>query len=94
MKDKYNLFARYLMASSFITNESLATLTYEVEAILNSRPLTFTSIDPDDLEPLTPNHLLLLKPPSLFLPIVFDERDLHSRKLWCHSGPDGLRNTS
>ncbi|KAL7857229.1 hypothetical protein SRHO_G00161280 [Serrasalmus rhombeus] len=33
----------------------------EVEEVINSRPLTKSSDDVDDLEPLTPNHLLLLK---------------------------------
>ena len=38
----------------------------EVESIVNSRPLTKVSDDARDLEPLTPNHLLLLRPgPSL-----------------------------
>jgi len=31
----------------------------EVEAILNARPLTPGTMDPNDEEPLTPNHLLL-----------------------------------
>ena len=38
----------------------------EVEGILNGRPLTPVSSDPKDLDPLTPNHLLLLQAnPSL-----------------------------
>ncbi len=43
----------------------------EVEAIMNDRLITTVTSDPNDLEPLTPNHLLLLKsnpvmPPGLF----------------------------
>ncbi|KAK3733111.1 hypothetical protein QZH41_007445, partial [Actinostola sp. cb2023] len=44
-----------------LDDESLRTLMCEVEAVINSRPLTFISNDIDDLEPLTPSHLLTTK---------------------------------
>ena len=44
-----------------LTDEILATFLCEVESLVNSRPLTKLSDDPDDLSPLTPNHLLLLR---------------------------------
>ena len=65
-----------------LTDESLSTLMCEIESILNSRPLTTVSNDPYDLEPLTPNHLLLLKPNGSLPPGVFDKRDSYSRKQW------------
>ena len=37
----------------------MATVFAEVKSILNSRPLTHMSDDPNDPRPLTPNHLLL-----------------------------------
>ena len=37
---------------------TLETITVEIEAILNDRPLTFVSSDLGDPEPLTPSHLL------------------------------------
>ena len=37
----------------------MATIFAEVKSIVNSRPLTYMSDDPNDLRPLTPNHLLL-----------------------------------
>ena len=65
-----------------LTDETLTTLACEVEAILNSRPLTTVSDDACDLESFTPNHLLLLKAPDSLPPGVFRKEDLHSRKLW------------
>jgi len=44
-----------------LDDEGLQTLCCEVEAILNSRPLTQVSGDPSDMEALTPKHLLLLR---------------------------------
>lgn len=60
-----------LLREQTADDEGLTTLMCEVESILNSRPITTVVDDPRDLEPLTPNHLLLLKaepplPPGLF----------------------------
>lgn len=65
-----------------LDEEGLQTLMCEVEAIINSRPLTRVSDDPNDLEPLTPNHLLLLKTKPLIPPGVFDQKDTYSRRRW------------
>jgi hypothetical protein len=40
------------------SDEILRTLLFEVSGLLNSRPLTYTSSDPDDFRPLTPNDFL------------------------------------
>ena len=47
-----------VLGRSRVTLPVLQTLVVEVEAILNDRPLTHTSPDLDDPEPLTPAHLL------------------------------------
>lgn len=41
-----------------MTHDQLLTLVTEVEAVLNSRPLTYVSSE-DATEPLTPSHLLV-----------------------------------
>ena len=65
-----------------LTDESLLTLLCEVECIVNNRPLTSVSSDPNDFEPLTPNHLLFLKTDRLLPPGIFYVKDIYSRKQW------------
>lgn len=65
-----------------LDDEGLATVFCEVEAILNSRPITRVSDDPQDLEALTPNHILLLKTNPLLPPGVFSNSDLSHRRRW------------
>ena len=65
-----------------LNDESLNTLFCEVEAIVNSRPITKLSSDPRDNEPLTPNHLLLLCAGSRVPPGVFGKEDMYSRRRW------------
>ena len=62
--------------------EQLHTLFCEVENTVNSRPLTLTSDDPDDLSPITPNHLLHLKTPEDHPPGKFVEQDQYARRRW------------
>uniref|UniRef100_A0A8C4RP05 Tripartite motif-containing protein 16-like n=1 Tax=Erpetoichthys calabaricus TaxID=27687 RepID=A0A8C4RP05_ERPCA len=65
-----------------LDDESLQTVTCEVESIINNRPLTKTSDDPNDLEPLTPNHLLLLKTQPDMPPGLFSTNDQNTQRHW------------
>lgn len=65
-----------------LDDDGLHTVFCEVESILNDRPITKLSDDPNDLEPLTPNHLLLLKGKPALPPGVFEPHDLYVRKRW------------
>lgn len=63
-----------------LDDEMLHTAFCEVDSILNDRPITMVSSDPNDLEPLTPNHLLQLNTKPLLPPGLFDRKDLYSRR--------------
>ena len=82
--------ARSILASllnthgSSLNDESFRTLLTEVEAVINSRPLTVDNLsDSQSLVPLTPNHLLTMKSKIIMAPPGdFEKADLYSRRRW------------
>lgn len=71
-----------ILRQQTLDDDGLHTVFCEVEAILNDRPITKLSDDPSDLEPLTPNHLLLLKGKPALPPGVFNPHDQYGRRRW------------
>ncbi|KAL9952883.1 hypothetical protein ACROYT_G040208 [Oculina patagonica] len=71
-----------LLGQQLVDEEMLRTVMAEVQGILNSRPLTPVSNDPKDLEPLTPNHLLLLRANPNLPPGVFGKEDNYCKRRW------------
>jgi len=65
-----------IVKDAHLTLSELQTLLCQIEACLNSRPLSPLSSSPDDLEPLTPAHFLIGGP--ITLP---PEPDLTSQQL-------------
>ncbi|KAL7877209.1 hypothetical protein SRHO_G00038520 [Serrasalmus rhombeus] len=71
-------------AKGKLDDSSLRTFFYEAMFIVNSRPLTTNTLaDPKSIEPLTPNHLLTMKPTTpLPPPGRFVQEDLYAQKRW------------
>ena len=65
-----------------LTEECLVTLMTEVEGILNSRPLVPLTLHDSEEEPLTPNHLLLLRGNPNLPPGTFDTNSCYTRRRW------------
>lgn len=76
---KYHM--RRSMGTAKLTYEQLQTLVKEIEAILNSRPLTPISSSPDDLQCLTPGEILIGRPlTALPAPSITDRPPLDAWK--------------
>ena len=71
-----------LLQTQTTDDESLATLFCEVESILNSCPITTVSSDSRALEPLTPNHLLILQSEPQMPLGLFQKEDSLSQRRW------------
>lgn len=71
-----------VIGHQLLDEEGLQTLFCEVEAILNDRPITKASEDPNDLEALTPNHILLLKGKPILPLGLFEKSDLYIKRRW------------
>lgn len=67
-----------------LNDESLQTILCVIENIINSRPLTAVSDDPNDVEPLMPNHLLQLRSGPSLPPGDFVRQDVYCRQCWRH----------
>ncbi|VDI68568.1 Hypothetical predicted protein [Mytilus galloprovincialis] len=71
-----------LVKEQLLNDEQLLTLMAEVEKILNDRPITPVSDDPNDPSVLTPNMLLLMKSNSCIPSGIFKKTDIYARRWW------------
>ncbi|XP_043201117.1 uncharacterized protein LOC122369981 [Amphibalanus amphitrite] len=76
---------RVTIGSQCVTDEVLHTALLEVESMVNGRPLTHVSPDSTDVEPLTPNHLLLGCASANMSPGIFQDREISSKRRWRQS---------
>lgn len=68
-----------LLKQQVLDDEGLQTLLYEVESIINDRPITTASNDRNDMEALTP---LLMRTQPNIPPGVFSKDDLYACRRW------------
>ena len=73
---------RSLLTHQTVSYDVFQTLVIEVEAILNARPLTPILMDFDVNVPLTPNHLLLLRPSASCFPCEFTKSENYRSRRW------------
>ncbi|KAL9968821.1 hypothetical protein ACROYT_G020955 [Oculina patagonica] len=73
---------RAILGETKVTDEELLTAVVEVAGILNSRPLTYCSSDPNDEHVLTPNDFLYGQAGGQLAPRVIDEIAFNPRNRW------------
>ncbi|KAL2096877.1 hypothetical protein ACEWY4_006084 [Coilia grayii] len=71
--------------SRTVTEEVLRTVLIEVEGILNSKPLGYVSSDVADLDPVTPNMLLMGRHDPCLPQVVYTDSELLSQRRWRHT---------
>lgn len=71
-----------LAKEQILTDEHLQTLMTECEKIINNRPLTTVSGDPNDLPALTPSMLLLMKFNPSIPSGIFVKEDIFAKRWW------------
>ena len=71
-----------ILGNADITDEELMTAFTGAEALLNSRPLTYQSANPEDDVPLTPNHFHFGQVGGQFAPDSVDKTTFNPKKRW------------
>ena len=68
--------------NAVLDNADVTTAFTGAEALLNSRPLTYQSANPEDDIPLTLNHFLIGQIGGQFAPESVDETNYSLKKRW------------
>lgn len=71
-----------IVGNAGLTDDELQTAIKEVEALLNSRPLTYEGTDPRDEPVLTPNHFLIGQLGGQLAPRLTDDLAFNPRNRW------------
>ena len=73
---------RAVVGNAGLTDDELQTAIKELEALMNSGPLTYEGADPRDEPVLTPNHFLVGKLGGQLAPKVTDAIAFNPRNRW------------
>ncbi|XP_044175338.1 uncharacterized protein [Acropora muricata] len=71
-----------VIGTSDVTDEELITAVTGVESLLNARPLTYQSANPQDIIPLTPSHFFHGQFGGQFTSETVDTTEFSPRKRW------------
>ncbi|XP_050293842.1 uncharacterized protein LOC126734313 [Anthonomus grandis grandis] len=69
----FKFHLKRIMGDSKLSYEDLSTVIIQIEGVLNSRPISPLSTDPQDPTPLTPGHFLVGKPLTAIPEPVYTE---------------------
>ena len=73
---------RRVIGTATLTFEEISTLLYQIEACLNSRPLSQIGTNSQDPTPLTPGHFLIGEPLLLVPENNYETSSISSLKRW------------
>jgi hypothetical protein len=77
------VFSAVVPGNARLSDETLRTVFCEVESIVNSRPITHVSDDPNDPAALSPNQLIMLNRLPSVPPGSYGEADVFRRRWRC-----------
>ncbi|XP_065118880.2 uncharacterized protein [Paramisgurnus dabryanus] len=73
------------LGAQTVSEEVLRTVLIEIEGILNSKPIAYTSSDIADPDQVTPNLLLMGRRDASLPQVTYHDSELLSRRRWKHS---------
>lgn len=83
IKKKRKKAVKVILGDADVNDEELQTAICGAERLLNLRPITYVSSDPQDLSPLTPSHFLVGEMRGSFAPKALDYKQVYNpRKRW------------
>ena len=74
-----------VLGAQTVGDEVLATVLTEIEGVLNSKPLGYVSTDIADVDPVTPNYLLMGRLDPALPQGVYNQDEMRGRRMWRHS---------